>query len=475
MDRLGKIGWIAILAAAGVLVYLLLVKPLIGMADSGDFERIIRTAGLDYLDPAAPYKDQFFSYMHTKFAFSDKWAGGYISTELIIVYIAVLINKIVHPSVFDIRFLSVLYILLMLTTFALGLKLKLLSTRTSKISFAVCFLIIFLDVGYSAYFNSFYGEPIALIFLLLTLVLALRLTEQDRPTWIVYTAFAVAAIFVAGSKVQYAPAGIILCLLSFRFMRLSSQRSWRRGVAIWSALLLLFSVGIYMTAPKELRVINQYQSVFYGILKDSPTPEQDLRDLGLDPKLAVLANTNYFTPNTPIPQQSEELKRDFYSHISHGKIAMFYVKHPARYWNKLQVTAHNAMNLRPSYLGNYEKAEGLEPGKISSTYSTWSSFKNHVLPHTLWFIGIIYIMYYLVLFVLYLNQYNVHRKKHSYEVFAVIPIIGASAFFVPLIGDGEADMEKHLFLFNVCFDLMFVVCLVWLIHQSVKMVRGRVS
>jgi hypothetical protein len=473
MGRLGSIGWAAIAAAAAIMAYLLLVKPVIGMADSGDFERIIRTAGLNYLNPAASYGDQFFGYMHTQFAFADKWAGGYISTQIIIVYIAVLMSSVIHPDVFDIRFLSVIYMLLMLTAFALSLRLKLLASRTSKIIFAVLFLIIFLDVGYTAYFNSFYGEPIALIFTLFTFVLAIRLAEREQPNKIAFSLFMVATIFLAGSKVQNAPVGLILCLLSLRFMGLSSQRSWKRRVLIWSSVLLLFSVGIYLTAPKELRGINQYQTVFYGILKDSPSPEQDLQDLGLNPKLAVLANTNYFTKDTAIPQQSEELKRDFYNHISHAKIAMFYLKHPARYWNKLQVTAHNAMNLRPSYLGNYEKAEGFEPGKISTSYSMWSTFKTHVLPHSLWFIGIVYVMYYLVLLLLYAAQ-DVWSKRLSYEILAVIPLIGAVAFLVPLIGDGEADMEKHLFLFNVCFDLMLLISLVWLIYQAVRIVRGRV-
>jgi hypothetical protein len=37
MRRLGLLGWLAILVAAVILSYSLMVKPVIGMADNGDF------------------------------------------------------------------------------------------------------------------------------------------------------------------------------------------------------------------------------------------------------------------------------------------------------------------------------------------------------------------------------------------------------------------------------------------------------
>jgi hypothetical protein len=474
MGRIGKIGWIALGAAAGVMIYLLLVQPVIGLADSGDFMRIMNTVGLSYLDPGAPFRDQFFGYLHTQFAFTNMGTGGYVSTEIIVVWVAVLLNKLLHPHVFDIRFLSSLYILLTLVVFACILRLKLLASTTAKLVCACLFILIFLDIGYLSYYNSFFGEPISLIFLLLTIVLALHLTEQTHPRKALFFAFLAAAIFLIGSKVQNAPIGLIICLLCVRFLSISSKRSWKNSILVSSALLLVFSLAIYVSAPKELRVINQYQSVFYGILKDSPTPEQDLQSLGLDPKLAVLAGTNYFTPNTPIPQQSEELKRAFYSKISHAKIAIFYAKHPGRYWDKLQVTAKNASTVRPSYLGNYEKAVGYEYGKISSTFDTWSVLKSTILPHSLWFLILIYLLYYVTLFRLHRNEPHLAKRK-TYEVFGAIGLIGVVSFLVPLLGDGEADMEKHLFLFSVCFDLMLLISITWLIHQAVKIVSRRVS
>jgi multidrug transporter EmrE-like cation transporter len=150
------------------------------------------------------------------------------------------------------------------------------------------------------------------------------------------------------------------------------------------------------------------------------------------------------------------------------------MKHPARYIHKLQVTAHNTSTVRPSYLGNYEKAAGYERRQQSTAFDTWSALKAKFLPHTLWFVILVYALYYLTLLFL-------HRKEHSlaarrtYEVFGAIGLIGAVAFLVPLLGDGEADMEKHLFLFSACFDLMLAISTTWVTYQIVRIISRRVS
>jgi hypothetical protein len=471
MRKVSTIDWLAILAAASILIYMLMVKPIIGMADSGDFQRIMGSLGLNVLDPAAAFKDRYFDFMHTKFAFDDHVRGSYVSTHILVGYAAVWINKWFNTTVFDIRFLSAIYICLLLTAFVLSLRLKLLASRTSKLAFAFLFIIIFLDVGYVAYFNSFFGEPIAFIFMLMTTALALRVAERKYPSRWLFFCFFLSGLFLTGSKLQYAPIGLFLCLISLRFIKLSDKPYWKKAVAACSALILLASAAMYVSAPKTFKEINQYQSVFFGILKNSPSPEQDLEELGLDKKLASLANTNYFTPETDIPQQSEELRQEFYSQISHPKIAAYYLTHPARFWEKLQVTAHNSMTIRVAYSGNYEQSGGFAPGKLSSSFSLWSQFKSKYIPHKLWFICCFYFLFYFILW-RYARQ-TASADRLLYEVFAVIPLIGSIAFLIPLFGDGEADMEKHLFLFNVCFDLMALISLVWLVHQAARMVRSR--
>jgi len=465
--------WLPLTAAAAILSFMLLLKPIVGVADNGDFLRIMGTAGLAYPDQAEPRADRYFAFMHRQFAFTGLGGGGYVSAEVVLVTAASLIGRwLLGGQLFDIRILSVVYSILLITAFAILLRLRLLASPAARIACAAVFLLLFLDVGYTAYFNSLFGEPMSLVFLLLTLATALRLAEQRPPRLGALAGFAVAAICLTAAKLQNAPAGLLLAVLALRLLPLSAAPAWRRFAAAVPALLVLTAGIMYFTAPAELKTINQYQAVYYGILKDSPTPEQDLRELGLDPKLADLQNTNYFMPNTAIPQQSEELKRTFYPHISHRAIAWFYVTHPARFWDKLQVTANNAMTIRPGYLGNYEKAEGFKRGQLSSSFNIWSELKRRVLPHSLGALLSFGSLYSLVLLAVRTGARS-RSETAVCETLLCIPLIAAVAFVVPLIGDGEADMEKHLFLFNICFDIMVAVSLIWLVHHAVNFLRRR--
>jgi hypothetical protein len=40
------------------------------------------------------------------------------------------------------------------------------------------------------------------------------------------------------------------------------------------------------------------------------------------------------------------------------------------------------------------------------------------------------------------------------ETMAAVALAGVFSFVIPVLGDGEADLGKHLFMFNVCFDMM---------------------
>ncbi|MNP80030.1 hypothetical protein D3C76_1779990 [compost metagenome] len=47
----------------------------------------------------------------------------------------------------------------------------------------------------------------------------------------------------------------------------------------------------------------------------------------------------------------------------------------------------------------------------------------------------------------------------------LLGLIGIFSFLVPILGDGRADIGKHLFLFNVSFDMMAVVMFAWVVRK----------
>ncbi|MNW21242.1 hypothetical protein D3C71_2220450 [compost metagenome] len=53
----------------------------------------------------------------------------------------------------------------------------------------------------------------------------------------------------------------------------------------------------------------------------------------------------------------------------------------------------------------------------------------------------------------------------------LLGLIGLFSFLVPILGDGRADIGKHLFLFNVCFDMMAVSMFGWILHKVAGIVK----
>ncbi|MCM3750326.1 hypothetical protein M3223_23755 [Paenibacillus pasadenensis] len=457
--------------AAGILIWLLFSNPFIGMADSGDFLRVLLVAGLDYNPAAVSYEDRFFNWSHSVFAY-DSIRGAYITSQLIPVYAARTIGWIFDQSVFHIRFLGALYSLLLITAVYLIVRAGRQYSLSASFMLAAGLLFMFLDVRYTVYFNSFYAEPVSFLFLLLTVAAGLWLAHQEKPTTRVVLFFFFCIFMLVCSKLQNTPLGIIFALYGLRLLQLRWDLSWRRFVLWGCSVLFALSALLYTFAPDQFKHINLYQTVFYGILNESPDVEGDLRDLGLPEKLAVNAGTNYFQSDAPIKQDSPEMKADFYDRMSHGKVLLYYATHPQRLITLLDRAAERGVYLEVTYLGNYEKGEGKPALADVYTYSGWSSFKAEYMPRSLLFIVLFYAAFYAVCVVEWIRSRS-QSVRMTAELLMLVGFIGVFSFVVPVLGDGLADIEKHLFLYNVTFDMMLLASAAWLVHRVAVLVGDR--
>ncbi|WP_340397360.1 hypothetical protein NST50_27740 [Paenibacillus sp. FSL E2-0202] len=470
MKKFWKPEYLVGLAGCGIIIYLLFVGPFIGVADNGDFLRMMNTIGLNYYDTGASYADQFFNFSHSSFAYENLFRGFYPSSQIFIVLMPRLIGGLIHGSFFDVRLLGAVYGLLLLAATWLLVKYNARGSYVTGLLLGAAILFVFYDIGYVAYFNSLFGEPVSMVFMLLTFALGLRLTSQEKPTTKGLTLFFIAILFLVTSKIQNAPIGIAFALIFLRFMMLDGEGKWRKLALRFSIAIFLVSIVLYVAAPKDLKHINLYQTVFFGILNESPDVKGDLQDLGLPERLEVLAGTNYFQTDTVIKQDDPSLVPDFYDRVSHKDVLFFYLKHPDRLIDNMKYAASNSMAIRPYYLGNYEKSENKPAGALSYTYSAWSQFKNKHIPHTLGFLSIFYLVYFAGALFQYFRSRDI-RGKVAGELLMLLGLIGIFSFLVPILGDGRADIGKHLFLFNVCFDMMVVVMFGWIIHKLTGIAR----
>ncbi len=490
--RLFRIETMVLLLGVLILFMQLFSKPFTGVADNGDFLRIMGSIGLDYGTPGESYEDRFFNFAHREFAYNQFFRGFYLSSQLLLVAAARTAGWLWNSMYFDIRVLAIIYSCLLLSaayTLVAYYKRILvfndnkswmeprstvqplnLSKAVATALMAALLLFVFFDIGYTAYFNSLYGEPVSQIFLLLICALGLKLALENEPRPNMLLLFYVCILFLIGSKTQNAPIGLGFALLGVRYATIYSERGWRRLAYVLATVTAAASIILYMGAPREFKQINLYQTVFFGIMKNTSTAKADLQKLGLPEHLSVLAGTNYFEAGTAIKQDASSMKADFYDRISHSDVMKFYLKHPSRLFDNLQAAAAYGTAIRPYYLGNFEKSEGRSPQELSFVFSSWSELKYKYLPKQLWFMLLVMGLGAVIAIAEWLRA---KRKQHrvAAELFFLIAVLALFSFIIPVVGDGMADLSKHLFMFNVAFDVLLLALISWFMFRLARLVK----
>jgi hypothetical protein len=471
-DKILKPEIIAVACAAILIVSMLMTGPIIGVADNGDFYRIMVPSQLAYL--TNDDEERYFSYFNSKYSITEKQItsdADFVTTHLIPIKLAITINKLfLKNGIFDIRFLSSIYMIIFLISIYLLIKSIRLKSKIANWILAFLTVFFFVDVGYIAYFNSLYGEAMSYVFLLLCVGIGIHISTKDRPRIFEFISFFIAAFFFVGAKQQNSPLVILFLIIFARMLTLRKDFIWRTVVIVCSIAILSSSVFIYSFISREIRNINIHQAVFFGILKGSTTPEKDLEELGINTGFAVLAGKTYFDSNVAFSPTDAIMQSEFFGKITYGRILMFYIKHPLRLYQKMEITARNAFRIRQSYLGNFEKSANKQRGQMASFFGGWSYLKEIGAHNFFALVALFYISFYSIWYTKY-KETKSNARKLKYEAIAMVGIVGMVQFALPYIADGEGDLSKHLFIFDVCFDIMFVASIAW-ISLNIKHTRA---
>lgn len=458
----------------------LFIKPVIGMGDNGDFNRAMQPNRLYY--PVEEYNENHFWYFNRIYGimqYEQKDVISYFSTQNVLIKLAVIIDEIfIHNKTFDIRFLSLIYSLIFLAAVYIIAKYNKPHKIIDKCIFLAVMIFIFCDVGYLAYFNSLYGEPVSFIFLFMTIAALSILIKKDNPKIVHIVFYGFSAVMFIGAKQQNSVLGVLLAVMALRYLPVRKQYVWRAFVISAAVVMLIMSALVYKAVSPEIKYINQYHTITVGILKDSLSPEKDLEELGIDPKFSILKGTSYYDPHPVILPYSDVMIKEFYSKYSFINIAMFYIRHPDRLCSVLENISVNAYNIRPGYLGNYEIETGKKSGAMAKIFCFWSDFKAYNLPHTLRFTVVFNIGFFISSMSIYLLRRKNKLLCRRIEILWLVWSIGILQFAASFIGAGEADIGKHLFLYDVCFDIIFgtsvyyIMC--FILNLIINSRKGRV-
>ncbi|MDD4801934.1 MAG: hypothetical protein PHF24_03175, partial [Syntrophomonas sp.] len=476
------------LLAILIAIYILFSFPRPGVADQGDFDRVMNLSGLELRveDKNNPDFVRFLDYPVTdykitaidKLSFADRLSATSLS------YLINLISWLclaLGQDTFKTSYLAFAYIIIYILALSVTIKFLNIKNQPTLIFLLLLSLFVFLDGNYLVWFNSLYGEPMMITTLMLYIAawvyyiyhrFELHATHKLK---IHFLLIFIAAFFFLGSKMQVISAlPIIMVMLIGLYWENKVlgpvYRGWLFGLLL--AVIVIYPVGLNQI-NKEISLDTQYNSVFYGILKDSPHPVQDLLDMELSPDMAVEAGKHaYLTKEEYVRYvpHSDITQADFYSQISNLKLIKYYITHPARFINGMAYTARQSF-VTATFLGKYPRSYSQTPIREFERFTYWSSLKEHLLPQSLRFLIIIYTLVLAASLILFAKSRADQVIKSRIKLFWAIMFIGWLQFPMPYVGNGEADTAKQLFLFNFIFDIVLVVSVTWCFSKLIDKVN----
>ncbi|HKE29586.1 MAG TPA: hypothetical protein VKB88_44865 [Bryobacteraceae bacterium] len=451
----------AVLAAAACIVaYQIFIPPIVGLADQGDFARMIGRFGYG---PEDKSPDQKFMYVVRKYvpdpAFRHPdWEQ--FNSEYLFSGAAVALNRLISKDgKLDVTVMGLVHALAFLAALA---RLLWVTRKLRAAPFVwIAGLIVLTDAAYTAYWNSFYAEPASCIFFLLLAGESIAMCTVGEISATQLARWALWAALWVLAKPQNTPIGILLALFALRLCRRSGKdargyrsrerkRAERVGLTACAAIFAVTAFGT-LTVPLPVRWNTGYDMVFRAIIPESHDPAADLRTFGLDPGLAKYSGT--FAEGHPFYELVAA--GAFRDHITPFRIASFYLTRPARFWKHIKVMLSSAFLLRDFY-GNFEKSAGLPIAARSQAFSAWSDFHKKVLEHAARAILFVLLLSPALLIWKWARSRN--QQRLPWEFAGLLLACCLAALFTVLLGDCW-DNIKHFFLFNLLFDACVVAAL----------------
>jgi len=458
-----------LLVAALILIYQVAIPPIVGVLDNGDFFKIMAPAGFRHVSEKL---EDMHIFVNSKFLFERAgWLNvDYISSETFVARVARFIGRTISKDgLFDIRVLGVMHAALLLLGMALIIsahsKLETLSRRV----LALLLVWIFTDVGYVAFFNSFYSQTASPLFLILTVGFLALLVSHDGEKWPYFAGFVLTALLFICSKPQEAPQGIPLAVITFLAARTSKIR-WAKTLGVVLAVgVLAFAALYYAKGPTGVKNSSLYNAVFEDLLKNSPDPAADLAELKLSNELLKYVGTHAFIKDSPVPQ--DWFKAAFYQKVRHEDLLGFYMRHPSRLWELITRRSAKAFTLVTHY-GNFEKRSGFPPGTKSSAFKIWSDFKEKVFPGSPWTLVVLFFGNIAAVALLLIRDRKSGDSWHlRLSAFGILNLMAVGAFLTSTLGDGTLDIVRQLFTFNAMTDLCLIGDVVFLIEAITRKIQ----
>jgi hypothetical protein len=442
------------LTLAGVLlIWQLFVPPIIGLADQGDFLRVLGPLGYAPVPKGPEHKYWYVTRTYVKDPSYRQPRWDQISSEILLARIAITVNNLFgDPKTFDITIFGFTHTLVFLLALA-----RLLYVTRGLAMYRVVWVLLLLiltDVGYVAYWNSLYTEPASCLWFLFFLAESINLYNSRQISIGPVLRWSAFAVLWITAKSQNAVLFVPLAAYGLGMMCRSVDRRARYAAVGGVVAVCLAGVIMYRSIPETTRLTALYNVIFFGILPDSQDPRADLKALGLNPDYAQYSGTVAWSPGTGVADG--DLVNAIQANVSSFGLMGFYLRRPDRMWRRRKVILPAALSLRPEFCGNFDRSAGRLPGARSQAIAVWSWFHERCLSRIAYFVlgGLVLAVVCGGLVLLFYRRCPPVTRRWM-ELAICLATCCLTAFFVAAFGDAW-DTVKHEFLFNLLLDTCLI-------------------
>lgn len=454
-----------------ILSILLFIPPINGAVDDGSYNLILRANGLrEYTNNA-----DYFKYFVPKFPILQYYnpdTDVYLSLQNILIQAAILLNKIFYSTqIFDIRFLSAIYVVLFLIgvrQLFKGLTFRLRGFKAYMIVLVGVFLLS--DTTYTIYFNSFYIEPLDYIMVIYFVAFGLRAFQQSDPQKIMKfyggQVFVVFLLMFVSRQIAFLLGAFCFCLIGgIVFIK---GRKWKLSAIILVSSLIPLSVYIGSLYSNPGYNENIYQSMTLGAMPASKEPGKDLAKIQVDPQNEMLRGTFYSEPYAIVSSDSSTIQQGFIDELSYGKLILYYIKHPTVTLNLLQMGLESKNSTRED-VSAFEK-NAVKQSDENKVFFQWAAgIKGLILPKKIGFYGLFAILVISLYSVSMVRGLQMGSKLYLSIWFMNIGLLMIMflSFFAPIIVSGETSITRQLMMTSVILDILVLLVLSDSIHHNI--------
>ena len=334
-------------AAAAILVYQLFVPPIVGLADQGDFGKMIGRFGYHKEDRST----SLWAYLDAKYVPDPNGREPrteQATPEYALVGTAILLNHLVSKDgTLDIVVMGLVHAAAFLAVFAWLLRVTQPFFGHRILWLAA--LLALTDVGYAAYWNSFYSEPASHLLFLLLLAESIPILRGHRASGAQILRWCLWGALWVDAKSSNFPLALVLSPLALRIGWLNKARSVR-NLAILGSVAIALSAAVNMwNRPMSLKNATTYDAIFLAIVPESKDPGADLTALGLDPQLVKFSGKGAWSPDNGFDDIVKS--GGLGSRVTSATVGRFYLSHPLRAWRHAKRILPVAFSLRPEWCG----------------------------------------------------------------------------------------------------------------------------